>query len=101
MAKMKTGCAILVACALVVGTSLGSHGNTQTIAPCRPGFSQSFYTVFVPRGVLQGLNIHKGKSLQCIAQFGTGLNVGALATGLWVNVNARASLSLHRSLCVG
>uniref|UniRef100_A0A672RXC2 Cadherin-4 n=1 Tax=Sinocyclocheilus grahami TaxID=75366 RepID=A0A672RXC2_SINGR len=57
VAKMKTGCAILVACALVVGTSLGSHGN----APCTPGFSQSFYTVFVPRGVLQGLNIHKGK----------------------------------------
>uniref|UniRef100_A0A673L6S4 Cadherin-4 n=1 Tax=Sinocyclocheilus rhinocerous TaxID=307959 RepID=A0A673L6S4_9TELE len=55
VAKMKTGCAILVACALVVGTSLGSHGN----APCRPGFSQSFYTVFVPRGVLQGLNNHK------------------------------------------
>uniref|UniRef100_A0A8C1ED02 Secreted protein n=1 Tax=Cyprinus carpio TaxID=7962 RepID=A0A8C1ED02_CYPCA len=108
MAKMKTGCAILVACALVVGTSLGSHGNAQTIAPCRPGFSQSFYTVFVPRGVLQGLNIHKGKSLQCIARYGVGLNVcvcvnlsGALATGLWVNVNARASLSLHRSLCVG
>ncbi|KAL1265675.1 hypothetical protein QQF64_003702 [Cirrhinus molitorella] len=56
---MKTGCAILVACALVMGTSLGSHGNVQTIAPCRPGFSQSFYTVLVPRGVLQGLNIHK------------------------------------------
>uniref|UniRef100_A0A8C2ECW6 Cadherin-4 n=1 Tax=Cyprinus carpio TaxID=7962 RepID=A0A8C2ECW6_CYPCA len=59
MAKMKTGCAILVACALVVGTSSGSHGNAQTLAPCRPGFSQSFYTVFVPRGVLQGLKIHK------------------------------------------
>ncbi|RXN11125.1 cadherin-4-like isoform X1 [Labeo rohita] len=56
---MKTGCAILVACALLVGTSWGSHGNVQAIAPCRPGFSQSFYTVFVPRGVLQGLNIHK------------------------------------------
>ncbi|NP_001038738.2 cadherin-4 isoform 2 precursor [Danio rerio] len=108
MAKMKTGCAILVACALVVGTSLGSHWNAQTVAPCRPGSSQSFYTVFVPRVVLQGLNIHKGKSLQCIAQFGAGLYVcvcvnlsGGLATGLWVNTNARVSLPLPFSVCVG
>uniref|UniRef100_A0A8C9VUH6 Cadherin prodomain domain-containing protein n=1 Tax=Scleropages formosus TaxID=113540 RepID=A0A8C9VUH6_SCLFO len=29
--------------------------------PCRPGFSESFYTVFVSRDILQGQSILKGK----------------------------------------
>ncbi|KAI7795136.1 Cadherin 4 [Triplophysa rosa] len=59
---MKAGFAIVVACALVVSASLGRHGNAQTIAPCRPGFSQSFYTVFVPRGVSIGQRIYSARN---------------------------------------
>uniref|UniRef100_A0A668A5C5 Uncharacterized protein n=1 Tax=Myripristis murdjan TaxID=586833 RepID=A0A668A5C5_9TELE len=30
--------------------------------PCRPGFSQSFYSVLISRDVMQGQNILKGKA---------------------------------------
>uniref|UniRef100_A0A3Q2QEH9 Cadherin prodomain domain-containing protein n=1 Tax=Fundulus heteroclitus TaxID=8078 RepID=A0A3Q2QEH9_FUNHE len=51
-AKMIVGC-VLLACTLLVGASSTS---------CRPGFSQNFYTVIVPRDVLHGQSILKGKS---------------------------------------
>lgn len=40
----------------------GSAGG-PTVVPCRPGFSQNFYTVFIPQEQLQGQSIVKGKSL--------------------------------------
>ncbi|KAK3536411.1 hypothetical protein QTP86_008881 [Hemibagrus guttatus] len=36
----------------------GSAGG-PTVDPCRPGFSQNFYTVFIPREQLQGQSIVK------------------------------------------
>lgn len=37
--------------------------------PCRPGFSQNFYTVIVPRDVLHGQSILKGKSAASAAGY--------------------------------
>lgn len=39
----------------------GTKVGQQPKAPCRPGFSQSFYTVIVSRDVLRGQSILKGK----------------------------------------
>ncbi|TDH14597.1 hypothetical protein EPR50_G00043650 [Perca flavescens] len=59
-AKMKVGC-IILACTLLVGTSSGSKAVQPLKPPCRPGFSQNFYTVIVSRDVLHGQSILKGK----------------------------------------
>ncbi|XP_030634245.1 cadherin-4 [Chanos chanos] len=62
LTKMK-GSVIILTCALVVGTSLGDRGGVPTMPPCRPGFSESFYTVFVSRDLLQGQSILKDTTL--------------------------------------
>lgn len=40
----------------------GSKAGQPLKPPCRPGFSQNFYTVIVSRDVLHGQSILKGKS---------------------------------------
>uniref|UniRef100_A0A3B3TST1 Uncharacterized protein n=2 Tax=Poecilia TaxID=8080 RepID=A0A3B3TST1_9TELE len=60
-AKMIAGC-ILLACTVLVGASSGSRAGQPPKPPCRPGFSQNFYTVIVPRDALHGQSILKGKS---------------------------------------
>lgn len=40
----------------------GSRASQPLKPPCRPGFSQNFYTVIVSRDVLHGQRILKGKS---------------------------------------
>ncbi|XP_076879418.1 cadherin-4-like [Brachyhypopomus gauderio] len=62
MPKMKTGFVIALACALVLETSQASSGG-PTADPCRPGFSQSFYTVFISQNVLQGRSLLKNTLL--------------------------------------
>src|SRR4029434_6735185 len=41
----------------------GRGGAVLPGPPCRPGFSESFYTLFVPRDLLHGQSIFKGKLL--------------------------------------
>lgn len=38
-----------------------NNGEHASKGPCRPGFSQSFYSLLIPRDVLQGQGIVKGK----------------------------------------
>ncbi|TSY83937.1 hypothetical protein Baya_13874 [Bagarius yarrelli] len=57
---MKVGFVLPLACALVLKSSLGS-AEGPTVEPCRPGFSQNFYTVFIPREQLQGQSVVKVK----------------------------------------
>ncbi|KAM4741811.1 cadherin-4 isoform 3-T3 [Anableps anableps] len=59
---MIVGC-ILLACTLLVGASSGSRAGQPLKPPCRPGFSQNFYTVIVPRDVLHGQSILKDTTL--------------------------------------
>ncbi|KAJ8258917.1 hypothetical protein COCON_G00179290 [Conger conger] len=54
LTKMKIVCAISLMSASLLGTSWGSHGGLSSKPPCRPGFSESFYSVFVSRDILQG-----------------------------------------------
>ncbi|KAL7837220.1 hypothetical protein SRHO_G00269310, partial [Serrasalmus rhombeus] len=51
--KMNLFFVVTLACALAVESSLGSPEGL-TVDPCRPGFSQSFYTAFVSREMLRG-----------------------------------------------
>ncbi|KAI4888480.1 hypothetical protein NFI96_001822, partial [Prochilodus magdalenae] len=46
----------------------GSPGG-PTVYPCRPGFSQSFYTVFVSREMLHGQSILKAQAVEDIYAF--------------------------------
>ncbi|KAG5838407.1 hypothetical protein ANANG_G00223390 [Anguilla anguilla] len=59
LTTMKTGYVILVMSAVLLGTSWGNYGAVPPKPPCRPGFSESFYTVFVSRDILQGQSILK------------------------------------------
>ncbi|XP_055077790.1 cadherin-4 isoform X3 [Periophthalmus magnuspinnatus] len=59
---MNIGCVIL-ACSILVGASSGSKAGQPLKATCRPGFSQNFYTVIVPRDVLHGQRILKDTAL--------------------------------------
>ncbi|XP_049327617.1 cadherin-4 isoform X2 [Astyanax mexicanus] len=61
---MKKVLIVILACALALETSVGSPGG-PTVDPCRPGFSQSFYTVFVSREMLRGQSILKVKFEVC------------------------------------
>uniref|UniRef100_A0A3P9HWE4 Cadherin-4 n=1 Tax=Oryzias latipes TaxID=8090 RepID=A0A3P9HWE4_ORYLA len=57
-------CAILGCLTLGVGSSgptTQNNGEPASTAPCRPGFSQSFYSVLISRDVLHGQGILKGK----------------------------------------
>ncbi|XP_023854241.1 cadherin-4-like [Salvelinus sp. IW2-2015] len=51
---------VILTCTLLVGTSLGTKAGQPPTPTCRPGFSESFYTVFVSRDLLRGQSILKG-----------------------------------------
>lgn len=51
----------------------GSKAGQPLKPPCRPGFSQNFYTVIVSRDVLHGQSILKGKSATAVSPLLTGL----------------------------
>ncbi|KAJ4927155.1 hypothetical protein JOQ06_014891, partial [Pogonophryne albipinna] len=59
---MNVGCVIL-ACTLLVGASSGSKAGPPLKPPCRPGFSENFYIVIVPRDALHGQSILKEKAV--------------------------------------
>ncbi|XP_037535052.1 cadherin-4 [Nematolebias whitei] len=59
---MDGGCVLLL-CTLLVGASSGSRTGQLQKPPCRPGFSQNFYTVIVSRDVLHGQSILKDTTL--------------------------------------
>ncbi|XP_068172386.1 cadherin-4 [Antennarius striatus] len=59
---MNVGC-IILAFSLIVGTSSGSKGSQALKPPCRPGFSQNFYTVIVSRDLLHGQSLLKDTTL--------------------------------------
>ncbi|KAF0035817.1 hypothetical protein F2P81_011129 [Scophthalmus maximus] len=65
-ATMRAECALVLTAALLLDAFWGSNGerassSSSSSAPCRPGFSQSFYSVLVSRDVLlQGRDILKG-----------------------------------------
>ncbi|XP_041946291.1 cadherin-4 [Alosa sapidissima] len=59
---MKIDFALILACTLLVGTSWGrggggGGGGVLPDGPCRSGFSESFYTVFIPQDLLHGQSI--------------------------------------------
>uniref|UniRef100_A0A8K9UHS4 Cadherin prodomain domain-containing protein n=1 Tax=Oncorhynchus mykiss TaxID=8022 RepID=A0A8K9UHS4_ONCMY len=58
------GSSLLHCCACLACTSFCSAGQPPK-PPCRPGFSESFYTVFVSRDLLRGQSILKGKHCGC------------------------------------
>ncbi|KAJ8409024.1 hypothetical protein AAFF_G00240450 [Aldrovandia affinis] len=58
---MKTGYVVLVMSAVLLGTSWGNYGDVPSKQPCKPGFSESFYTVFVSRDILQGQTLLKAE----------------------------------------
>ncbi|KAF4093666.1 hypothetical protein AMELA_G00004240 [Ameiurus melas] len=59
---MKVGFVLPLACALALKSSLDTAGSL-TVDPCRLGFSQNFYTVFIPQEWLQGHTVVKGTML--------------------------------------
>ncbi|XP_048873433.1 cadherin-4 isoform X2 [Brienomyrus brachyistius] len=61
---MKTGFIILLMTTTMLSTSWGNY-DLPSKPPCRPGFSESFYTVFVSRDILQGQSILKVKFDSC------------------------------------
>lgn len=54
---------VILTCTLLVETSWGTKAGQPPKPPCRPGFSESFYTVFVSRDLLRGQSILKDTSL--------------------------------------
>uniref|UniRef100_A0A7N9AQ08 Cadherin-4 n=1 Tax=Mastacembelus armatus TaxID=205130 RepID=A0A7N9AQ08_9TELE len=56
---MRTDFAVVLTAALLLDTFWGNNGEHATKGPCQPGFSQSFYSVQIPRDVLQGQSILK------------------------------------------
>ncbi|KAL1021464.1 hypothetical protein UPYG_G00013620 [Umbra pygmaea] len=64
---MKTGFALLLTSAVQLATFWGCNGESK--APCRPGFSQTSYSLLIPRDVLQGQSILKAP-LSCIVVLG-------------------------------
>ncbi|MFT7800799.1 cadherin-4 isoform X3 [Arapaima gigas] len=49
----------------LLSASWGNYGDVPSKPPCRPGFSESFYTVLVSRDILQGQSILKVKFDSC------------------------------------
>ncbi|XP_035501189.2 cadherin-4-like isoform X2 [Scophthalmus maximus] len=66
---MRAECALVLTAALLLDAFWGSNGerassSSSSSAPCRPGFSQSFYSVLVSRDVLlQGRDILKDSTV--------------------------------------
>ncbi|KAK9514904.1 hypothetical protein VZT92_025586 [Zoarces viviparus] len=59
---MRTDFALVLTAALLLDSFPRNSGEHASRGPCRPGFSQSFYSVLISRDVLQGQGIRKGKS---------------------------------------
>eukprot|EP00063_Salmo_salar_P015714 XP_013990549.1 PREDICTED: cadherin-4 isoform X1 [Salmo salar] len=59
---MKTVSILMLTAALQLATFWGTNGKLASKAPCRPGFSQSFYSVLISRDVLQGRSILQADS---------------------------------------
>uniref|UniRef100_A0A3Q4IE87 Cadherin N-terminal domain-containing protein n=1 Tax=Neolamprologus brichardi TaxID=32507 RepID=A0A3Q4IE87_NEOBR len=93
-AKMNAGCVIL-ACTLLVGASSGSKAGQPLKPPCRPGFSQNFYTVIVSRDLLHGQSILKGKLFHIFFSFFlTHCNLHHCYSYLWVTAQQQCTISL-------
>ncbi|XP_019746868.1 cadherin-4 [Hippocampus comes] len=60
---MRTDLALFLTAALLLDTFRVNNGQHSPKGPCQPGFSQSFYSVLIPRDTLQGQAIHKGASV--------------------------------------
>ncbi|CAL8379885.1 unnamed protein product [Boreogadus saida] len=56
---MNIGFVALLTCTLLVGSTLGTKLGQPPKPPCKPGFSQNFYTVIVSRDILRGQSILK------------------------------------------
>ncbi|KAL4605001.1 cadherin-4 isoform X1 [Arapaima gigas] len=63
----------------LLSASWGNYGDVPSKPPCRPGFSESFYTVLVSRDILQGQSILKEG---CCVLFGTVLHHSQLNPGM-------------------
>ncbi|KAF1390268.1 hypothetical protein PFLUV_G00056310 [Perca fluviatilis] len=62
---MRTDFALVLTAALLLDTFWRNNGEHASKDPCRPGFSQSFYSVLISRDVLQSQGIRKAQ-LSCI-----------------------------------
>ncbi|KAM9524234.1 cadherin-4-like isoform 2-T2 [Salvelinus alpinus] len=62
---MNLGSVLILTCTLLVDTSWATKADQPPKPPCRPGFSESFYTVFVSRDLLRGQSILKVKFDDC------------------------------------
>uniref|UniRef100_A0A4W5PF45 Cadherin-4 n=1 Tax=Hucho hucho TaxID=62062 RepID=A0A4W5PF45_9TELE len=60
---MNLGSVLILTCTLLVDTSWATKADQPPKPPCRPGFSESFYTVFVSRDLLRGQSILKDTTL--------------------------------------
>ncbi|XP_077368826.1 cadherin-4-like [Festucalex cinctus] len=60
---MRTDLALVLTAALLLDTFRVNNGEHSSKGPCRPGFLQSFYSVLIPRDILQGQVIRKGASV--------------------------------------
>ncbi|RVE70773.1 hypothetical protein OJAV_G00067780 [Oryzias javanicus] len=58
---MRSDFAAVLTAAFLLDSFWRNNGEPASVAPCRPGFSQSFYSVLISRDVLQGQGILKGK----------------------------------------
>ncbi|XP_039655771.1 cadherin-4-like [Perca fluviatilis] len=56
---MRTDFALVLTAALLLDTFWRNNGEHASKDPCRPGFSQSFYSVLISRDVLQSQGIRK------------------------------------------
>nr|XP_020466296.1 cadherin-4-like [Monopterus albus] len=56
---MRTDFGLVLTAALFLDTFWRSNGEHASKGPCQPGFSQRFYSVLIPRDVLQGQGILK------------------------------------------
>ncbi|XP_037101585.1 cadherin-4-like [Syngnathus acus] len=57
---MRTDLALVLTAALLLDTFRVNNGQPSSKGHCRPGFSQSFYSILIPRDILQGQAIRKG-----------------------------------------
>ncbi|XP_037539771.1 cadherin-4 [Nematolebias whitei] len=60
---MRTDLAVVLTASLLLHTFWRNNAEHASKGPCRPGFSQSFYSVLVSRDVLQGQGIVKGTTV--------------------------------------
>ncbi|XP_047450376.1 cadherin-4-like isoform X2 [Mugil cephalus] len=63
---MRTDFALVLTAALLLDTFWRNNGEHASSGPCRPGFSQSLYSVLISRDVLQGQGILKVKFDDCM-----------------------------------